>query len=1162
MPGVIPLERQTCSRCHGALAPEVPGSLCPSCVGSNLFAEPAAGPEERAASRIGDYELFDELGRGGMGVVYRARQISLNRPAAVKLILTGPLASPVERQRFLAEAEAAAALDHPGIVSIYEAGEENGQPFFAMRLIEGESLAARMRRTKSPLPPREAAQLMFRAAQAVQHAHERGFLHRDLKPGNILLDHAGAPHVTDFGLARRMDSEAHLTLTGSALGTPSYMAPEQTDTRQPPTTAVDVYSLGAILYELLSGHPPFRADSLPELFTAIREHEPASISSVRSEVDRDLDIICRKCLEKEPARRYRSVQALADDIDRWLRGEPIRARPVSSIRRLGKWVRRRPAVASLLGLLLLAALAAAGGITWQWRRAERNAQQVQVRLHQMLLMNVQHSFDEGDPLGALPWLANGLVNEPPGSPRRAVYQLTFASALRAAILPERMWFLPGHASGVQISADGQWLAAYSGNGAVGLWSVATGEPVLPDGTLRGAWATPFSPDSRRLVIGDGHGARLHALPSGREIKFLGHGGPVGHVGFSADSSRVATGGGDSVYVWSAADGSVLTGPLHHKNLVGEVTFAPDGRLLTVDREVAMTLWDVPSGREVRRRSGEMFWRAQFSPNGNLIVASVGREARVYDSATFEPAGGLMPHAGLINQVSFSPDGRRVATASADATARVWDASSGLPVTPPLRHNLEVFAMAFSPDGQSVATGSLDMTARVWDAATGQPLTPWLRHAGLVNGVCFTPDGQRLATGSDDGAVRLWPVRPAEHSLALPGHSSVLRQVWAGDDGKRLLTLDKSGGVIAWLVETGKQPEVALRLQMDVRQAEFSPDGQRVLMDDENTVRIRSLTGSNEVMLRLKSGRSVPLVWSPRGDSFFTARESGRVTEWDAATGALRRELPPGNSLTSNPDVTRDGSILAAADGRAVLIWKLASGECLRSEKLGTSPLDIIRFSPDGQLLAAGAEDGTLGILDTQSAAWISGPLAHPGWILDLDFSPDGRHLAVVAWDGVVRIRDARTGELSGSPLRPPGGANRARFSPDGRFLATASAFAGAVWDVATRGPVTPLFHFPRKVMAGPLFAADSGSVFYVTEDARLSRFRLDAPDWSVEQWQLAARLLSGQTVTESGGLEVWPPGPGMDKAWEQLRQWLRELQEIGAVQSINLRVKSDRAPGR
>src|SRR5262245_34230943 len=425
-----------CPRCGSRPSGTGPSSRCPACLIELAFSfgdgvpTDIGGPDitisecrssHRTIRYFGDYELLEEIARGGMGVVYRARQVSLNRPVALKMILAGQLATPALVQRFHTEAEAAARLDHPHIVPIFEIGEYDGQHYFSMKLIEGSTLAesssCNSRREEAQIsispnvqkksePPhagcyreKEAASLLSKVARAVHYAHQRGILHRDLKPTNILIDSEGEPHVTDFGLAKLIEDDSSLTRSIAILGTPSYMAPEQASGHSKAlTTAADVYSLGAILYELLAGQPPFVADNPLEVMRKVMEEDPippsvinrqrraeaasftSQMANPRSQIDRDLETICLKCLNKDPQLRYGSAQILAEDLDRWRNGEPIQARPVSPAGKLWRWCRRKPTSAVALGsmLMLLVTLAigssiAAARIERERKRAKANA---------------------------------------------------------------------------------------------------------------------------------------------------------------------------------------------------------------------------------------------------------------------------------------------------------------------------------------------------------------------------------------------------------------------------------------------------------------------------------------------------------------------------------------------------------------------------------------------------------------------------------------------------------------------------------------------------------------------------------------------------------------------------------------------------------------------
>jgi serine/threonine-protein kinase len=332
-------------------------------------------PLPEAGQWLGEFELLDVIGWGGMGIVYRARQPKLNRLVALKMIRADGSADPAEVRRFRTEAEVVAGLEHPSIVPVYEVGERDGLLYLSMRLVEGGTLADRL--DGFTADPRAAARLVADTAWAVHFVHQRGILHRDLKPSNILLDREGQPHVSDFGLAKRLEADASLTQKGAIVGTPQYMAPEQTSGRKGAvTTATDVYGLGAVLYALLTGRPPFQGETVLETLEQVREREPEPPRRINAKVDRDLETICLKCLQKDPQRRYESAQALAEDLERWQTGEPIAARRPSPVQRLGRWVQRHPRTATTLATVAL--IAAAAWMTWDRQRLQAEAASRQV----------------------------------------------------------------------------------------------------------------------------------------------------------------------------------------------------------------------------------------------------------------------------------------------------------------------------------------------------------------------------------------------------------------------------------------------------------------------------------------------------------------------------------------------------------------------------------------------------------------------------------------------------------------------------------------------------------------------------------------------------------------------------------------------------------------
>jgi WD40 repeat protein/tRNA A-37 threonylcarbamoyl transferase component Bud32 len=988
-----------------------------------------APPEgtHRTAPAIPGYEIVGELGRGGMGVVYHARQTRLNRPVALKMILAGAHAGAEAAARFLAEAEAVAQLQHPNIVQIFHIDEHAGFPYFEMEFVGGGSLADRLDGT--PRPPREAARLTEILARAMAEAHRRGIVHRDLKPGNILLTPEGAPKVADFGLAKLLNAESGLTRTDSVLGSPSYMAPEQAEGKTKDVgPAADVYALGAILYELLTGRPPYRGATVLETLEQVKTTEPVPPSRLVPGLPRDAETIALKCLQKDPSRRYDSAAALAEDLRRYRAGEPIVARPVGRMERAWRWCRRNPVVAGLTAAVLLLFAAGFAGVTWNYWRAEAARRELERTLyfqrialaHRELTANFTNPARAEELLEACPpqrrgwewsylkrlWQVDPVVLRDPGNP--VVYSVALspdgehvAAACRDATVKVRdlrtgqVVTLRGHEKsvfGVAFSpTNGRLLASAGDDGTVRVWDWTTrqelysplpGREAIPVGM---AQSVAFSPDGRWLAAASDRGTvrvwdwttrqELYSPLPDHELRVC--------VAFSPDSRLLASGNGYGiVQIWDARAGRRLAKLGGHIHSVGGLAFSPDGRRLAAgyfDRLI--DIWDPTTGKRLHSLSGHtgLVLGLAFSRDGRLASSSEDRTVRLWDLPTGQEVLLLRGHTDACQGLAFSPDGRLLASASRDRTIRLWDATpltvnEGQERLTFREHTNEVWNVAISPNGTQIASAGLDPTVYVWDATTGQVAWTSTEITSAVFGVAFSPDGRLLAavgaqaSGPKPFVVKVWDAHTGQEALTIPAPPKAIFTVGFSPDGRWLALGSNDGTVRLWDAGTGHEIGLVGQHAYEVRGLAFRHDGRRLASaSSDGTVKIWDMTPGHASLQTLQ--RSDAAVWGvafhPDGRRLVTVSSDDQLTLWDAEAGQPIRQV--GGQFSGqglSVAFSPNGRWVAcSAQDCTVKAWDATTLELLHTFRGHRGPIRCLAVSGDGKFLVTGSADQTVKVWD-------------------------------------------------------------------------------------------------------------------------------------------------------------------------------------------------------
>jgi WD40 repeat protein len=986
-----------------------------------------------AAPDIPGYRDLQVIGRGGMGLVYRATQIQLNRTVAIKTILGPHAQDPRYAVRFLAEAQAVGTLDHPHVMRVYDSGQIGAMPYLVMEYLPGGTLADRLER-RPGLPTREAVELMHQIALGVAAAHANQIVHRDLKPANVMFDAQGQPKVTDFGLAKKLGG-SDLTATHAIMGTPAYMSPEQASGGSKFVgPEADVWALGVMLYECLTGQRPFQGTDALEVLRQVEQAEPSSVRSVNRSIPRDLELIVQKCLQREPAQRYATAKELAADLSCWLAGKPISVKAAGPVERLTKWVWRNQLATGIITASVLATATMTALAIWairESRRADELARRADAEADL-----AKEQAQRADAQARRAEEQEKRVRDEARESRR----LLDLARLRTAQLE---W------DNRNVSLARDQLAAVLPENRCIVWGLLNrqfqGSQITLYGHSNRVTSVAVSPDGQRIITGSQDcTARVWDAASGQSLLILwGHSDEIKNVAVSPDGRWIVTGSRDcTVRLWDAVTGRCLRQLVEHSSMITGVAFSADGhRVITGSADGTVRVWDAVTGQSLQILKGhsEGPVAVAVTADGQRIISAGDQTARVWDAATGQRLLVLKGHLNDIASVAVSPDGSRIVTGSRDRTAQVWDAASGQSLLVLQGHLGEIITVLFSPDGRRIVTGSVDQTARVWDAVSGQCLLVLHGHSDTIQGLAVSPDGRWLITGSSDRTVRVWDMASGQKSLMIKAHLDEVKSVAVSLDGRRLATGSRDQTVCVWDATSGQR---LLELQghsLGISSVAFSPDGSRLATGSlDRTAQVwDAVSGQSLLVLQGHSLGVSSVAFSPDGRRLVTASYDKTAWVWDAITSQRLLELKGHEGAVWGAIFSPDGQrIITGSVDKTARVWDVASGQSLLKLQGHTSVVNSVAVSPDGSRIVTGSSDKTARVWDAASGQSLLELKGHTSLLTSVAFSPDGRRIVTSARDHTVRLWDAATGQNLLVLKGHSGKVWSVAFSPDGRSLIT------------------------------------------------------------------------------------------------------------------------------
>ncbi len=1099
-----------------------------------LGGTPLLVPQLTGLPRVPGFDVAAEIGRGGMGVVYRARHRRLNRLVALKMILAGGAADTRTVQRFLFEAEILARVQHPQVVQVFEVDTYQGPsgvpiPYLAIELLEGGSLSHRLK-SGGRLDPRAAAELIEGIARAVHAAHAQGVVHRDLKPGNILFPAAGgqqpaaseekketttapsslstvhtslamtAPKVTDFGLAKFTEAGADLTGSGQVVGTPHYMAPEQAAGNKQIGPPADVYALGAILFECLTGRTPFQGSEPMSVLLKVVSEVPPDVRTLRPEVPRDLGAVVMRCLEKDARRRYASADELANDLRRFLENRPTKARPVTGRERLWLWTKRNPAVAGLLTALAVVLVTGFGAVTYLW--AEERQAAIDARLATDLSKIAQKRSDESHKetakalkqveqartnadlqrahlefAQAVNWCEEGRIEdgleyfvktielaEATGAPDLArVARMNLAAWPRE--LPPALRALP-HSSQPRLAAfmpNGRHMVTAGRGAYLFLWDTTTGERIRSykaAARLRRPYFAVFAPTTFWTVAVSPDGKRIAAGGTDGQITVwdVDSPAPIASVDAFDDDLRALEN---------------LPEPEASSN-VWSLAFASNSTLWTNDGQDGVTRWELDEKskpgsprRIVPQRKSRYFVNVLVvSRDGKRVYSGDrGGVVREWDAEKFVELRAWFT-GGWVQDIALSPDDKRVAVTGPEGVARVFELPP-YPAPPRLALDLSLGSaygngIAFAPKRPLLLTSDGDGNVRFWRADTGMPVGLPIRLAGEVTKIRFRPDSDEFAVPAGD-VLYLSRVPDPTFEVISAGYGSRIRGLDLSPTGDRLAVSDENRLEVFDLHVRGSPPdrmnyggrlsdriEPLLTLRFDPNPARsFVFRGTRIGCDRvEVSNRMKPQALPRGLILN-----KVHRIAFLRDDGGPVVIDDKRIARFDPVQPILRefrmfedKEL---NGVDLGALAVRPNAdeLLVTIGNRVVFLDSRTFKELPRKWNAGDVILDA-KYTPDGEKILVGRRDNMAELLSARDGTRIGRQMTHERAVVAVAVSPDGKMLLTGSRDGTARFWDAATGLPLGAPLRHIGPVTHVVYARDGKRVATGTGTGHALlWDV-------------------------------------------------------------------------------------------------------------------